>query len=594
MKLKRTHMCTEVGINQVGDEVTLMGWVNKRRDFGQLVFIVLRDKTGIIQSYVNENDVTKELYESVKNLRGEYVVGIKGVVVKRDAQNINKDMKTGKIEIEIKELEVFSEAKVGPFQVADTGVNEELRMKYRYVDLKREKMQNILFTRHKVMTVVREFLTKEGCTEVETPMLTKSTPEGARDYVVPSRVSNGEFYALPQSPQLFKQMLMLSGIDRYFQIVKCFRDEDLRADRQPEFTQIDMEMSFVDEEDVMEVNERLLKKVFKEVLNFDFEDKIQRMKYKDAMETYGVDKPDLRYGMKLVDVTEVVKGSEFVVFENAIKEGGSVRGIKIENGNKHFSRKKIDALVKFVKDYRAKGLAWINITEDGENKTTISKFFDNEKIEEIKKSFDAKNGDLILLCADKNDVVFDALGNLRVEVAKILGLANGEEYKALWITDFPMFEFDEEDNRYYAKHHPFTHPKDDHIEKLENDKENAIAKAYDLVVNGYEVGGGSIRISNEDVQMKMFKALGFTEEEIKEEFGFFVEAFSYGAPPHGGMAWGLDRLIMILTNTESIRDVIAFPKTKDASCLITSAPNKVEKDQLVELGIEITKTEEDK
>ncbi len=594
MKLKRTHMCTEVGVNQVGDEVTLMGWVNKRRDFGQLVFIVLRDKTGIIQSYVNENDGAKELYESVKNLRGEYVVGIKGVVVKRDAQNINKDMKTGEIEIEIKELEVFSEAKVPPFQVADTGVNEELRMKYRYVDLKREKMQNILFTRHKVMTVVREFLTKEGCTEVETPMLTKSTPEGARDYVVPSRVSNGEFYALPQSPQLFKQMLMLSGIDRYFQIVKCFRDEDLRADRQPEFTQIDMEMSFVDEEDVMEVNERLLKKVFKEVLNFEFEDKIQRMTYKDAMETYGVDKPDLRYGMKLVDVTEVVKGSEFVVFENAIKEGGSVRGIKIENGNKHFSRKKIDALVKFVKDYRAKGLAWINITEDGENKTTISKFFDNEKIEEIKKSFDAKNGDLILLCADKNDVVFDALGNLRVEVAKILGLANGEKYKALWITDFPMFEFDEEDNRYYAKHHPFTHPKDDHIEKLENDKENAIAKAYDLVVNGYEVGGGSIRISNEDVQMKMFKALGFTEEEIKEEFGFFVEAFSYGAPPHGGMAWGLDRLIMILTNTESIRDVIAFPKTKDASCLITSAPNKVEKNQLVELGIEITKTEEDK
>ncbi len=590
--LKRTHMCTEVTEKLIGETVTVMGWVNKRRDLGQLIFITLRDKTGIVQAFVNENDVQADLYEKAKSVRGEYVLAITGKVIARTEKNINENMKTGKIEIEADNIKILSTAEVPPFQVADAGVNEELRMRYRYIDLRRPEMQSKFFVRHQVCNIVRNFYTENGFTEIETPMLTKSTPEGARDYLVASRLQAGDFYALPQSPQLFKQMLMLSGFDRYFQIVKCFRDEDLRADRQPEFTQIDAEMSFVDVDDVMEANEKLLRRIFKQILNYDVEENILKMPYKEAMERFGVDKPDLRYGMELVNITEIVKDSSFVVFENAINDGGSVRGIKIENGNKHFSRKKIDALVDFSKGFKGKGLAWINITEDGQNKSSIGKFFDDEKIEEIKTAFDAKNGDLILISADKNDIVFDVLGNLRVEVARILELANPNEYKILWVTDFPLFEYDEEDGRYYAKHHPFTAPKDEDLEKIDTDKVNARAKAYDLVINGQEVVGGSIRINNPIIQEKMFNALGFSEEEAREQFGFFIDAFKYGAPPHGGVAWGLDRLIMILTNTESIRDVIAFPKTKEASCLLTDAPSQVDEKQLQELSLNILRDEE--
>ncbi len=585
--LKRTHMCAEVTEKLIGETVTVMGWVNKRRDLGQLIFVTLRDKTGIVQAFVNENEVEAEFYEKVKSVRGEYVLAITGVVIARTEKNINENMLTGKIEIEAKDLKILSTSEVPPFQVADTGVNEELRMRYRYIDLRRPELQKKFFIRHKVSNIIRHYYSENGFTEIETPMLTKSTPEGARDYLVASRLQEGGFYALPQSPQLFKQLLMISGFDRYFQIVKCFRDEDLRADRQPEFTQIDMEMSFVDAEEVMEMNEGLLRRVFKEVLDYDIEENIIKMPYKEAMERFGVDKPDLRYGMELTNITDIVKGSEFVVFENAINSGGSVRGIKIENGNKHFSRKKIDSLVEYSKDFKGKGLAWINITEDGENKSTIGKFFDDDKIEEIKSAFNAKNGDLILISADKDNIVFDVLGNLRVEVARILGLVKEDEYKILWVTDFPLFEYDEEDGRFYAKHHPFTAPKDEDLNIIDTDKENARAKAYDLVINGQEVMGGSIRIYNPNVQEKMFKALGFTEEEANEQFGFFIEAFKYGAPPHGGVAWGLDRLIMILTGTDSIRDVVAFPKTKEASCLLTNAPSQVDVKQLLELHLNV-------
>lgn len=591
--LKRTHMCAEVKEHLINETVTVMGWVNKRRDLGQLIFITLRDKTGIVQAFVNENDVTTEFYEKAKSVRGEYVLAITGKVIARTDNNINENMETGKIEIEAKEIKILSTAEVPPFQVADQGVNEELRMKYRYIDLRRPEMQKKFFIRHKIANITRNFLSDNGFTEVETPMLTKSTPEGARDYLVASRLQEGGFYALPQSPQLFKQLLMVSGFDRYFQIVKCFRDEDLRADRQPEFTQIDMEMSFVEQDDVMALNEGLLRKLFKEIRNYDVEENILQMTYKEAMNRFGVDKPDLRYGMELVDITNIVKDSEFVVFENAIKDGGSVRGIKIDNGNTHFTRKKIDALVDFSKDFKGKGLAWINITDEGENKSSISKFFDDEKIEEIKKAFGAKNGDLILISADKNSIVYDVLGNLRVEVARILGLANENEFKILWVTDFPLYEYNEDDGRYYAKHHPFTSPKDEDVDFVESDKENARAKAYDLVINGQEVMGGSIRINNPILQEKMFKALGFTEEEAREQFGFFIDAFKYGAPPHGGVAWGLDRLTMILTNTDSIRDVVAFPKTKEASCLLTNAPSQVDSKQLEELKLSVIRTEKE-
>jgi aspartyl-tRNA synthetase len=582
--LKRTHYCTDIDENIINQEVVIMGWVNKRRDLGQLIFITLRDRTGVVQTIIDTNQVSKEIFCRAETIRGEYVLAIKGVVKARNNKDINLDMKTGKIEIEVLELKILSEALVPPFQIADVGVNNDMKLKYRYLDLRRPELQRNLILRNKASLSVRQFLNDEGFIEVETPILTKSTPEGARDYLVPSRVYPGNFYALPQSPQIFKQLLMVSGIDRYYQIAKCFRDEDLRADRQPEFTQIDIELSFVDMEDIININERLMSKIFKDVLDIQIQTPFLRMTYKEAMERFGSDKPDIRFGMELVNVSNVVKGSDFAVFENALTNGGSVRGINVV-GSATMPRKKIDSLVDFVKDYKAKGLAWINVMEDGTIKSTITKFFDENKINEIVKAFEAKPGDLILLCADKDEVVFNSLGALRCELAKRLELTRNEDFKFLWVTEFPMFEWSEEDNRLYAKHHPFTAPMEEDIKLLDSNPIEAKALAYDMVLNGTELGGGSIRIYQSELQEKMFKLLGFTEDEAKEQFGFMMDAFKYGAPPHGGIAFGLDRIIMLLTGAESIRDVIAFPKVKDASCPMTNAPDTVLPNQLEQLGL---------
>ena len=587
--LKRTHYCGDVTENVVDKEVVIMGWVNKRRDLGKLIFIALRDRTGVVQAIVDGNVVNEEIFKKSESIRGEYVIAIKGIVKPRTEKDINENMKTGKIEIDVKELRILSEAVVPPFQVADTGVNNDLRLKHRYLDLRRPELQNNLLIRHKVALNVREFLNNENFIEIETPMLTKSTPEGARDYLVPSRVNSGNFYALPQSPQIFKQLLMVSGMDRYYQIVKCFRDEDLRSDRQPEFTQIDMELSFVDMEDIIDINERLMSKIFKEVMNLDIQTPFLRIPYKEAMERFGSDKPDVRFDMELKDISELVTGSEFGVFENALQNGGSVRGIKVV-GNGSMPRKKIDGFVEFVKGYGAKGLAWISINEDNSFKTTISKFFDDEKIREIANKFEANAGDLIFLCSDDTEIVFSALGALRCEIAKFLQLTNGEDFKFLWVTEFPMFEWSKEDNRLYAKHHPFTAPMQEDLDLLNSNPSQARAIAYDMVLNGTEIGGGSIRINQEEIQKKMFELLGFSEEEANEQFGFMIDAFKYGTPPHGGLAFGLDRITMLLTGSESIRDVIAFPKVKDASCPMTNAPNIVSENQLTELGLNIKQT----
>jgi len=589
---KRSHMCCDVNETMAGQEVTVMGWVHKRRDLGQLIFIALRDRTGLLQLALDGNKADAALFDKVASTRGEYVVAAKGVVALRTAENINKDMKTGKVEIVIDEFRILAEADVPPFQVADTGVKDDMRLKYRYIDLRREELQNIMRVRHLTAQTVRRFFTEEGFYEIETPMLANSSPEGARDYLVPSRVHPGSFYALPQSPQVFKQLLMVSGFDKYFQIARCFRDEDLRANRQPEFTQIDVEMSFIDIDDVIEVNERLMQKVFKEVLDADLQIPFCRMPYKEAMERFGVDKPDLRYGVELKDISVLVKGGEFGLFNDAIAAGGSVRGICAPT-MASLPRKQIDALVEFAKGYKAKGLAWISVMEGGELKTSLSKFFSPEQLTEIVKIFDAKDGDLILICADaKNDIVFDALGNLRCEIAKRLGLADGKALEFLWITEFPLLEWSEDANRFTAKHHPFTAPMDEDMAILESDPGAARAKAYDIVLNGEEIGGGSIRIFQRDVQERMFKALGFTMEQAQANFGHLLDAFKYGAPPHGGIAYGLDRLIMSLTGTESIRDVIAFPKVKDASCPLTSAPSPVADAQLTELGIGVVQSDE--
>ncbi len=589
--LKRSCMCGEVNETMIGKEVTLMGWVDRRRVLSHLTFLLLRDRTGIVQVVVDESSADEEIVAKEKSIRSEYVVAVRGIVQARDENNINPAMKTGKVEISVVELRILSESETTPFPIEESvNVNTELRLKYRYLDLRRANVAANIITRHKVAQVVRQFLSEEGFLEIETPMLTKSTPEGARDYLVPSRVHPGNFYALPQSPQLFKQLLMVSGFDRYFQIVKCFRDEDLRADRQPEFTQIDMELSFIDVDDVIDVNERLIKKVFKEIKGIDIETPFLRMPYKEAMERFGSDKPDTRFGMELKNITDIVAGSEFKVFQDAIDNGGSVRAINAK-GCGSFPRKKIDALVDVAKTYGAKGLAWINVLDDG-FKTTISKFFDDEKLSEIAKALDAESGDLILICADKNSVVFDALGALRLDVAKKLEILDDNEFKFLWVTEFPLFEYSEEENRYVAKHHPFTSPMDEDLDIIESNPAEARAKAYDMVLNGCEVGGGSIRIYRQDIQKQMFKALGFSEEEAQERFGFLLDAFKFGAPPHGGLAFGLDRLVMLLTGAESIRDVIAFPKVKDASCLLTDAPNVVDEIQLEELGIDIVKKEE--
>lgn len=588
---KRTNYCGEIKENMIGKEVTLMGWVNRKRVFSHFSFILLRDRTGIVQAVVNQGTNTEDVIKKDKELKPEYVVAIKGKVVGRTEENINPEMETGKVEVLIDNMEILSESEVPPFQIEDSiNVSTDLRLKYRYLDLRRPSVAKNLILRHNVAQSVRRFLDNEGFLEIETPFLTKSTPEGARDYLVPSRVHSGEFYALPQSPQIFKQLLMASGFDKYFQIVKCFRDEDLRADRQPEFTQIDMELSFVDDEDIINLNERLMKTILKETKGIDIKIPFKRMPYKEAMERFGSDKPDIRFGMELKNITDIVSGSEFGVFENAITSGGSVRGINVK-GSCSMPRKQIDSLVELVKTYGAKGLAWLGLNEDDTFKTSIGKFFDDNKLKEIANAFDAEKGDLILICADNDSVVFDALGALRVEMSKRLELTDKDDYRFLWVTEFPLFEYDDEEQRYVAKHHPFTMPMEEDIDLLETNPEKARAVAYDLVLNGYELGGGSLRIYQSDLQEKMFKCLGFSQEEANERFGFLIDAFKYGAPPHGGLALGLDRIVMLLSGSDSLRDVIAFPKVKDASCPLADAPNFVDKKQLDELMIEI-KSEE--
>lgn len=590
---KRTKYCGEIKENMIGKEVTLMGWVSRKRVFSHFSFILLRDRTGIVQAVVNQDINTEDVIKKDKELKPEYVIAIKGKVLARTEENINPDMETGKVEVLIDEMEILSEAQTPPFQIEDSvNVSTDLRLKYRYLDLRRPSVAKNLILRHNIAQSVRRFLDKEGFLEIETPVLTKSTPEGARDYLVPSRVHPGEFYALPQSPQIFKQLLMASGFDKYFQIVKCFRDEDLRADRQPEFTQIDMELSFADEEDIISLNERLVQNILKETKGIDIKIPFERMTYKEAMERFGSDKPDVRFDMELNNITNIVAGSEFGVFENAIQAGGSVRGINAK-GCVSMPRKQIDSLVELAKTYGAKGLAWVGLNEDGTFKTSIGKFFDDNKLKEIANAFEAEKGDLILICADKDNIVFDALGALRLEMAKRLELTNKDNYKFLWITEFPLFEYDEEEKRFVAKHHPFTRPMEEDIHLLETNPEKVRAIAYDLVLNGYELGGGSLRIYQSDLQEKMFKCLGFSEEDANERFGFLIEAFKYGAPPHGGLALGLDRIVMLLSNSDSLRDVIAFPKVKDASCPLADAPNFVDKKQLDELMIDIKNNNEE-
>ncbi|KJF28213.1 aspartyl-tRNA synthetase [Clostridium aceticum] len=582
--LKRTHMCGTLKGENIGENVILSGWVQKRRDLGGLIFVDLRDRSGLIQ-IVFDKDISQEAFAKAETLGSEYVINIQGKVYKR--QSINPNLPTGEIEIFAEELQILSTAETPPIYIKDDDdVSESLRLKYRYLDLRKPSMQKNLIFRSKVANVVRNFLAEEGFIEIETPMLTKPTPEGARDYLVPSRVNPGKFFALPQSPQLFKQLLMVSGMERYFQIVKCFRDEDLRADRQPEFTQIDCEMSFVDIEDIIEVNERLLKKVFQETLDITIELPIQRISYKEAMERYGSDKPDIRFGFELVDVSEIVKNCGFKVFSAAIENKGAVKAINIAGHGDKFSRKDITALEDIAKTYGAKGLAWIKVTEEGIT-SPIAKFFTEEEMKEILQKTNGKVGDLLLFVADKFEVVYDALGHLRLEAAKRLNLLNPDEYKLVWVTEFPLLEHDEEENRYVAKHHPFTSPMEEDLELLDTAPEKVRAKAYDIVLNGHEIGGGSIRIYSTEVQQKMFEVLGFSQEEAWEKFGFLLEAFKYGTPPHGGIAYGLDRLVMILAQEENIRQVIAFPKTQNATCTLTNAPSYADEKQLKELSIEV-------
>lgn len=582
--LRRTIMCGELRPEHDGQEVVLMGWVQRERNLGSLIFIDLRDTTGISQ-IVFDNTVSSEIFEKAEKIRSEFVLAVRGRV--RIRQSINKEIPTGEVEVLVEELKILDESETPPIYIKDDdNVSESMRLKYRYLDLRKPSMQEKLKLRAKTAKVVRDFLYENNFIETETPMLTKPTPEGARDYLVPSRVNPGKFYALPQSPQLMKQLLMVSGMDRYYQIVKCFRDEDLRANRQPEFTQIDIEMSFVDVEDIISINEKLLYKIFKEIKGIEIKLPIDRMTYAEAMERYGVDKPDLRFGFELKDISDLVKNCGFKVFSGAVENKGSVRGINVKGYGDKFTRKDINSLEEYAKTYGAKGLAWIKITEEGIT-SPISKFFSEEEFTNILKRMDGEKGDLILFVADKNSVVYDSLGNLRNEVARRLNIIHPNDMKLVWITEFPLFEFDEEENRYVAKHHPFTHPMDEDIELLLTQPERVRAKAYDIVINGDELGGGSIRINNSDLQKKMFSALGFTEEEAWDKFGFLLEAFKYGTPPHGGIAYGFDRLIMLLSNTSNIRDVIAFPKTQSATCLMTNAPTVVSDKQLEEVHVKL-------
>ena len=580
--IKRTHFCGVLNKNNIGEEVSLNGWVAKQRSLGSLIFVDLRDKTGIVQ-IVFDDSIPQEIFDVADRLRSEFVIGLTGVVRERTSKN--PDLATGEIEVVAKDLVLYSESETPPIYVKDDdNVDYNLRMKYRYLELRKNKMQRILKMRHDITNVTRQYFYGEGFTEVETPNLIKSTPEGARDYLVPSRVNPGMFYALPQSPQLFKQLLMVSGLDRYIQIARCFRDEDLRSDRQPEFTQIDLEMSFVDMDDVLAIQEGYLKKLFHDIKGVDIKLPLRRMSYQDAMERFGSDKPDLRFGFELKDISGLVKGTEFQVFSNALSSGGSVRGICIDNASDKFSRKDIDKLTENAKHYGAKGLVWIRIEAD-EIKSSVNKFFSQEELAEIAKAFDAKANDLILIAADKNKVVFDTLGFLRRHVADILGLLDDSKYELLWVTDFPMFEKDEETGALKPMHHPFTHPKTDEIPMLDEDPSKVNAYAYDIVINGYEAGGGSIRIHEADLQNKMFKILGLSEEDCQQKFGFLMDAFKYGAPPHGGIAYGLDRLVMLLTEDLDIRDVVAFPKNQKAQCLLCGAPAEVDSEQLKELSI---------
>jgi aspartyl-tRNA synthetase len=585
--LKRSHRCTEVSSANIGEKVTVMGWVQKSRNKGGIIFVDLRDRSGILQVIFEESQCGTECFEKAGKLRSEFVAAIEGTVCKR-AGAVNENLATGDIEVVASSLRILSEAETPPFPIEENSkTKEEIRLKYRYLDLRRPDLQRNLIMKSKVATIARQFMADEGFLEIETPMLTKSTPEGARDYLVPSRVHPGTFYALPQSPQLFKQLLMCSGYDRYFQIARCFRDEDLRADRQPEFTQMDMELSFVDVDDVIDVNERLLAKLFKDILGLDIQLPIQRMTWQEAMDRFGSDKPDLRFGLELKDVSDVVKDCEFGVFTGALANGGTVRGINAE-GQGSMPRKKIDALIEYAKTYGAKGLAYIVINEDGSYKSSFAKFMTEEQMNALVAAMNGKPGDLLLFAADKTKVVWTVLGALRCHLAELMGLVDKNVYRFVWITEFPLLEWSDEENRFTAMHHPFTMPMEEDLQYIDSDPGRVRAKAYDIVLNGNEIGGGSVRIHQDDIQEKMFECLGFTKEQAHDRFGFLLEAFKYGVPPHAGLAYGLDRLVMLMAKQDSIRDVIAFPKVKDASCLMTNAPDYVDDKQLAELGIEVT------
>ena len=588
--LHRTHRCTEVSNANIGEKVTVMGWVQKRRNLGSLIFIDLRDRSGILQLVFDEPKVGSEGFAKAGTLRSEFVIAVEGTVQKRSAA-VNENLKTGDIEVIAESIRILSESQTPPFQIEENSqTKDEIRLKYRYLDLRRPDIQRNLMLRSKVAYLMRDFMAKEGFLEIETPILCKSTPEGARDYLVPSRIHPGSFYALPQSPQLFKQLLMASGYDRYFQIAKCFRDEDLRADRQPEFTQADMELSFVDIDDVLDVNERLLKYIFKEAIGVDVELPLKRMPWQEAMDRFGSDKPDTRFGMELKDVSDVVRNCGFGVFTGALEQGGSVRGVNAE-GQGAMPRKKIDKLVEFAKGYGAKGLAYLSVQEDGSYKSSFAKFMTEDELKNLVAAMDGKPGDLLLFAADKNKIVWNVLGALRLELAKELELLDPNQYNFLWITEFPLLEWSDEENRYMAMHHPFTMPMEEDWDKIDTDPGAVRAKAYDIVLNGTELGGGSVRIHQSDIQEKMFEVLGFTKERAHEQFGFLLDAFSYGVPPHAGLAYGLDRLVMHMVHADSIRDVIAFPKVKDASDLMSNAPDIVDEKQLEELCIKVDEKE---
>lgn len=586
---KRSCYCVEAVEAKIGDTLTLMGWIDSRRDLGGLIFIELRDRTGVIQIVFDESENAANVFKQAESLRSEFVIAVRGTLVKRDEETINPKLPTGMLELRITELKILSKSETPPFMITDEVTTQEsLRLKYRYLDLRRPDMQRVLMMRHRITKLARDYYDQQGFIEIETPILGKSTPEGARDYLVPSRVHPGEFYALPQSPQQFKQLLMLSGFDRYMQIAKCFRDEDLRADRQPEFTQIDLEMSFVEEDDVMEINEGLMRKIFKDVMDIDIEPSIPRLTYKEAMDRFGSDKPDTRFGLELIDVSDIAQEVEFQVFSGALKSGGSVRAINAKNTVDKLARREIDALVEHVKTYRAKGLAWISITSDGQLKSAITKFMTEEQTQAIIERCGGQPNDTLFFVADGDDsVVYAALGALRLELARKFDLIDPTRWDLLWVTDFPLLEYSPEEKRYVAMHHPFTAPKDEDLHLLDSDPGKVRAKAYDIVLNGNELGGGSIRIHTPEMQAKMFELLGFTPEEAEEQFGFLINAFEYGAPPHGGLAFGLDRIVMLLTGASSIRDVIAFPKTQNASDPMTEAPSPVAKKQLRELSIQV-------